>query len=395
MRVLRSLIRWLLVLVVVAGLGAGAFALVQRKQSALAKAPKYGQRPVPVRVATARISDLPVRLNYLGVVEPIRQANVSARLTATVEQVLVDEGDQVEAGKLLVILDDREIREDIAAVDAQIAQAEADLAGNQATTESLTRSLAYWRRQAGRDATLAEKSDIPAADAEATADKVNEFSGRLHAAKRKSDAIGHLIESLKKKGSQLQTTADYCRITSPYDGIVSRRDVDPGDLAAPGKILLVVEDRSRLRIALNMPQSDVPRMKPGLPVTFETTNGQRSATVTHVFPSLSRARMLRAEVDLSGAQVDGLSCGQYVPTAITLEELKDVVLLPGSCLIERPKGATYVFEVQDGRLVPARSRCSAPAKMTSPLPVSNPAPRWSPTRFWVGPRFLLASRSKC
>lgn len=352
MRVDRIWMRWLVVLMVVGVLVAGGLALVKRKQRALANAPKFGQRPVPVRVVTGRRSDLPVRLSYLGVVEPLRLANVSARLTATVEKVLVDEGDKVKPGDLLVVLDDREILDDIASVAAQIAQAEADLAGNQATTESLKHSLAYWRRQAARDAQLAEKKDIPAADAETTADKVNEFAGRLQAGKQKSDAIGHLIQSLRKKQSQLQTTADYCRITSPYEGMVSKRDVDPGDLAAPGKTLLVVEDRSRMKIALNVPQSDVSRMKPGLPVVIETKSGQRSAAVTEVFPSLNQARMLRVEIDLSGEQTDGLSCGQYVPTAITLDTLKGVVLLPGSCLIERPQGGTYVFEVSDGRLMP-------------------------------------------
>lgn len=161
-----------------------------------------------------------------------------------------------------------------------------------------------------------------------------------------------MIESLNKKKAQLQTKASYCRIASPYQGVVSRRDVDPGDLAAPGKVLLVVEDRSQVRIALTVPQADVPHLKPGLPVTFEAAEGQRSARVTDVFPSLNQARMLRAEIDLTGEQAAGLSCGQYVPTAITLKQLKGVVLLPGSCLIERPQGGSYVFEVNDKHLVP-------------------------------------------
>ncbi len=352
MRVLRTLLRWVLVLGVVALLVVGGMALVKRKQHALAGAPKYGLGPVPVRVAVARVSDLPIELDYLGVIEPVRVANVSARLTATVERVLVDEGDRVEAGDTLVVLDDREIRDDIAAAEARIEQARADLAGNEATIESLAESLAYWRRQAERDAKLAAEHDIPAADAEATADKVNGFAGRLRAAQRKADAIRHLIDSLEKREAQLKTRAGYCCLTSPYEGVVSRRDVDPGDLAAPGKTLLVVEDRRRLKIAVNVPQRDVPHLKPGLAVRFETPDGRRSAAITDVFPSLDRARMLRAEIALSGEQAAGLTCGAYVPLSVTLRTLENIVLLPGSALIERPQGGTYVFVVNDDRLAP-------------------------------------------
>ncbi len=60
--------------------------------------------------------------------------------------------------------------------------------------------------------------------------------------------------------------------------------------------------------------------------------------------------MLRAEVLLAGNQMDGLSSGQYIPISVVLDELKDVVLLPASCIIERPKHFQYVFVVKDRRL---------------------------------------------
>jgi len=350
----KKLLRLLIIVVIVAALVVGAVALVKRKKAALAEAPKYGLRPVPVHVATARVGDLPIQLNYLGIVEPIRLANVSARLTATVEKVFFDEGSRVKAGDLLITLDSRDIEQDIAATEARIAQAQADLAGNEATVEALSRSLAYWEREAERDQTLAEKRDIAASQAEGTAEKVNEFRGRLQAGREKSTAIRNLIQSLVKTKDQLETKASYCTIKSPYDGVVSRRDVDPGDLAAPGKILMVVEDRSQLKVALNVPQGDVEHFSPGLPVTFQADNGPRSSTITNVFPSLSRARMLRAEIVLSGEQAGGLSCGQYLPVSVTLRQLDDVVLIPGTCLIERPSEHTYVFVVEGDHLAPTQ-----------------------------------------
>jgi RND family efflux transporter MFP subunit len=352
MSMAKKLLRLLILVLLLAVLVVGAVALVKRKQTALAEAPKYGLRPVPVHVTTARMGDLPIQLNYLGIVEPVRLANVSARLTAAVERVLIDEGTRVKAGDLLITLDSRDIEQDIAAAQARIAQAKADLAGNHATVESLSQSLSYWQREAQRDKTLAEKKDIAASQAEATADKVNEFKGRLQAGREKSSAIGNLIQSLEKSKDQLETKASYCTITSPYDGVVSRRDVDPGDLAAPGKILMVVEDRTQLKVALSVPQGDVEHLSPGLPVTFQVGDAPRSAAITNVFPSLNRARMLRAEIVLSGEQAGGLSCGQYLPVSVTLRHLDDVVLIPASCLIENPMSHAYVFVVENDKLSP-------------------------------------------
>ena len=82
MKWLKRVLRVLVILLVLAGLGAGARFLVLRKKAALATAPKFGVRPLPVQVATARRGDLRQTLSYLAVVEPIREARISARLTA-------------------------------------------------------------------------------------------------------------------------------------------------------------------------------------------------------------------------------------------------------------------------------------------------------------------------
>ncbi|NIA07766.1 MAG: biotin/lipoyl-binding protein, partial [Actinobacteria bacterium] len=255
------ILRLLIVVAVVAVLVLGARALIVRKKAQLAKAPRYDVGPMPVYVVAAKQGTLLEKRDYLAVVEPIRIANISARLTATVEEVLCDEGDVVHSGEVLIRLDGREIGDDIASVQAQIEQARADLASNESTVASLVKSVAYWDREAKRDASLAEKGDIAGAQAEATADKANTFQGNLDAAKSKSTAIKHLIESLNQKKAQLQTRLGYCTICSPYDGLLTSRLVDPGDLASPGKTLIVAEDRSQLKLAFDVPQQDLPRVR--------------------------------------------------------------------------------------------------------------------------------------
>jgi len=347
---LRKAIRILIVLIVAAALVFGGVLLVKHKKQALAAAPKYGMQPMPGRVASARLGDLRKTRDYLAVVEPIRVADVSARVTASVEKVLRDENEWVKAGDVLVTLDSRQIEESIAAMKAQVEQAQADLASNQATVDSLERTVAYWDREAQRDRALADKGAIPGAQAEGTVDKASEARGRLDAARQKSAAIGRSIESLQRRQAELETTLDYCTIRSPFDGIVSHRRVDPGDLAVPGKSLMVVEDRSQLRLGFDVPQQDLPEVREGLVVEYSAAQQSREAKLSHLFPSLNTARMLRAEVYLSGRGVDGLSSGAYVPLRVVLGNAKDVTLVPGTALIESPDGHAHVFVVRDGHL---------------------------------------------
>ncbi len=350
MKLVRRIARTLVVLAVAAALVLFGIFLIRRKKNELAQAPKYGVRPVPVQVTTAKLGNLSTKIDYLAVVEPVRTANISARLTAAVDKLLCDEGDMVKAGEVLIILDGREIRDDIASLQADIAQAQAELAANEATVTSLDSSVAYWNREANRDKTLADKGDIPGSQAEATADKASEFKGRLNAVKNGSTAFEHLIDSLGHKKAQLETRLSYCTIKSPYNGLVTQRLVDPGDLASSGKKLLVVEDRSQLKLAFDIPQQDLSRVHEGLDVVFSVSAAPRRAKLSHLFPSLNMARMMRAEVFISGSRTDGLSCGEYISASVILDELKNVVLLPASCLVECSKHFQHVFVVNNGKL---------------------------------------------
>jgi RND family efflux transporter MFP subunit len=302
-------VRILIILVAVAVFAGGGIMLVKHKKQMLAQAPRYGMRPTPVRVASARVGDLQKTRDYLAVVEPIRSAKVSARVTATVEKVLHDENEPVKAGDVLVVLDSREIA---------------------ASVSSITETYAYWEREARRDKTLAEKGAIPGAQAEGTSDKASEVKGRLAVA---------------------ETQLSYCTIRSPYNGILSRRIVDPGDIAVPGKTLMVIEDRSRLKLGFDIPQQDLPKIREGLEVIYSVAGKERTAVLSRLFPSLNAARMLRAEVDLDGADAAGLSSGAYVPLQVVLRNSKNVTLVPAASLVESPDRNSHVFIVRDGHLV--------------------------------------------
>ncbi len=99
------LVRGTVITLVIAAIVGGAVMLVKHKKSTLGAAPKYGMRPMPVSVVEARMGDIRTTRSYLAVVEPFRVANVSARVTAEVNEILYDENEPVKAGDALIRLD--------------------------------------------------------------------------------------------------------------------------------------------------------------------------------------------------------------------------------------------------------------------------------------------------
>ena len=346
--------RRLLVVISVLLVGAGAVLLVKNKKAELKETPAFSDRPRAVTATTAETGELSVTREFLADVEPFETARLSARVTANVTSVVVDEGDRVEIGDILLELDAEEIEHRIAVVEARIQEAEAELAGNRATVGALVESNEYWQAEKQRDRKLAADGSIPETQAEQTAEKAAEVKGRLEAARWKSQSIRSRIEALKKQRAELQTRRGYYTITSPGTGTVTRRMVDPGDQAAPGKTLVEVEDRRRLKLAFDVPQQDLPEIRQGLDVNFKVNGESRSAEISLLYPALNQAKMLRAEVWLASDSEPLPSTGSYMPIRVVIKRINEGVLLPASALIESTGGAYHVFEIEEGRLAARR-----------------------------------------
>ncbi len=346
-----KILRFLLLFAVLAVLALGGGALIQKKKRALAKAPRYQAPATLVETATVFRGELNEAHDYLAMVEPVESASVTARVTATIDSVMVDEGDPVRPGQTLLTLDQRQIETQQTAAQAQIKQAEADLQSNQATVAALEESYAYWTREADRAAQLAKSETIPVAQAEATIDKKSDAEGKLIAARGKSTSIEQQIRSLEARRAELEIMLSYCNIQSPFAGVVTSRLIDPGDQAAPGKTLLVIERDGELMIAFDAPQNDLPDIKAGLPVSFSAGGQSKQATISLLYPSLNRARMVRVQVLLDHEQAADLTSGQYLTATVVIKQHQDVPLIPVRALIEGGlQENTHVYVVEEGVL---------------------------------------------
>jgi RND family efflux transporter MFP subunit len=338
----RRVLAILLVLAVVVG-GAG---LIRRKRAQVDAAPAPTARPTVVQTVAARTGSLQDTRTFLARVASWQVADVSVQITGRIVDVAVREGDRVREGELLATLDDAEIASALFGVDAQVAQARAQAAAQEATVEALAETARYWEKEFQRDDMLAREGAIAQALADTTADRLSEARGRLEAGRQSIEAARSQIEALGKRRAEVAARRAYTRVRSPFDGVVARRLADPGDLAVPGKSLLVVEDRSRSKLVFDVPQEEMGRVAEGMPVLVDHLS-RAALAVSRLHPSLNPDRTLTVEADAPASA--RLSTGSYYSVKLILETVQEAVLVPEECLVESPDGAYAVFGVVDGR----------------------------------------------
>jgi RND family efflux transporter MFP subunit len=218
---------------------------------------------------------------------------IEAKISGRVEQMPIAAGQSVQSGELLVQLDAREIQARLDQASALRDQADADLQRFSAllAQEAVTR--------AEFDAVQARQRIGQAAVTEA------------------------------------ETQLAHTRVLAPFDGVITRKHADVGDLAAPGRPLVEIEDPSRLRLVANVPEALIGRLRLGdtLRVRVDAINQILEAPVAEIAPSADpNSRTFLAKLDLPGHP--GLRAGQFGRVSIPVGELS-ALRVPASAVLRR------------------------------------------------------------
>ena len=211
-----------------------------------------------------------------GTLEARVKTTVSARIQERIAEVLVDQGDRVNKGQLLARLDDAELKQQVAIAEATLAAAkqtalrvEADLARAEAV-------LALAQKDEKRLTGLLASNAVSQIDA----DKATEALRIAEADLRRSNAAiaesqGQVLvadKTLLHRREQLAFT----QLTAPYDGLIIRRDREPGDMVVPGASLLELISLDEMWISAWVDETEMPKLAAGqkAQVVFRSEAGQ-------------------------------------------------------------------------------------------------------------------------
>jgi len=261
---------------------------------------------VAVELTPATLETHQATEDVVGTVRSKLRAVIEAKVSGRLLQYRADPGQVVKAGEQLAELDVQEIRAKCEQAKAVLDQAQRDLGRQQLLIAS--------------KATSQQELDAAAA--------------------RVKVAVAGLNEA--------ETMLGYAKVTAPFDGVVTRKLADVGDLAMPGKPLMEIEAPSVLRFETDLPESLLDRVKLGasLPVTIPSLPQPLTAIVSEISPvadAVSRTFLIK--LDLPNAA--GLRPGQFGRVAVPVAEAK-LLLVPRRAVLKRGQ-MEAVFVVRGNR----------------------------------------------
>lgn len=347
--VFRRIVTILILLAIVAGLAVA----VRRAKHRMAAAPVWKPRPAPVETAAVVKGKLSRTIRYLARLEAVAAAEIAPKISARVVAIPVNEGDVVAAGDLLARLDDRDIRAQIAAIEAQIRAAAARQAGARAGAEAAGSGHAYALREYGRDRRLFEKKGISASALEGSRNRMDEALAKRTQAEEAVRSLEQEIASLNARLAEARARLTYAEIRADHPGTLRKRHAEAGDMAMPGKPLFEMMDVSSFRLGFDLVESDLARVHAGQEARIHwpapVPEAHRTAAVSRIFPSLESDQTVRAEIDLPGGSPGQLKVGSLLPVEVVAGEGEGLIL-PRTALVPAREGGRMVYAVREGRL---------------------------------------------
>lgn len=368
--------RWMvfaLVLLAVIGLLVVA---VKKGRQRLASAPTWQPRPAPLMARPVERATIRETVSYLARLEPLATAEIAPRITARIEELKADDGDRVEAGELLAVLDDRDIKAQMAALEAKIAAQEARLKANRAALDAARQDVSFRKRELDRDQRLFTEKGISASQVEGSRNQFDAAVGHVQSLEQESVSIVNEGKSLAAQLDEARTRLTFTEIRSPSAGVVRLRYRELGDMARSGEAIFSLMDISRHRLAYDLVQEDLARVQPGQKVLIHwqrntsgaapgtsatgpslAEGGLSEASISRIFPSLEAGKTVRAEIDLPHGTPQDLRVGSFVPIDLVIAESEGLAI-PRNALLPFEQGgsAVYVVRANQLQLAPVRVR---------------------------------------
>jgi len=336
----------LIVAIVAAALAVGFFIIHAKKSAAESdlanETADAASQPIPVDVVQVQPAPPFQSLTFPGETAGWYESTVYARVSGYIGDWKVDIGDKVQKGELMCDIDTPELDADMVAAQAKLKASEADVTVEQANADFAESSYQRWwnspkgyvseqekqEKKAERDSGLAK---VAAADAQVKLDQAS--VDRLSA-----------MEAFKK-------------VLAPYNGVVTQRRIDIGDLVTAGSTssttsLYTVAQADQIRTFVDIPQRAAMGIAVGMPAVItddEMAGREFNGKVTRTANSINvDSRTLRVEVDLPNKDM-ALMPGMYVNVGFQVKQ-SSLLQVPASAMVFREKGPEVAVVGADNRV---------------------------------------------
>jgi len=216
-----------------------------------------GREPIDVTVVAVTPLDVAERLEAGGVVAAQETATVSSRIVATIAGVRVKAGDRVRAGDVLVSLDAAEVAGHAQQARASALAAEKSLTlarSEQSAAEAGQRLAAAWHK---RVTTLRARNSATDQEGDEADARLAAAAARMAGAQASIEAADANLVSARSAADAAAANESYATLRAPFDGLITERLTDPGNLAAPGVPLVRIEADGARQVVVRVDEARV------------------------------------------------------------------------------------------------------------------------------------------
>ena len=318
---------------------------------------------IPVTVATMAMADVADTFEVGGVVEARTTATLMARILAPVREVRAVPGDRVRAGQVLIVLDGRDLAAQVQRARAVGASADQDVLAAASERQAAEAALALARSTHTRIAGLHAKRSATSQELDDATAALRAAEARAAGAAARAQAAVSGVDGARAASAAAATIETFSRIAAPFDGVVTEKMIEPGNMAAPGTPLMRIEDVRGFRLDVRVDESRIAAIAPGATVSVsldaspdgspKVASGQVTE-VSRVVDTDARAFLVKIALPTDV----GVRSGMF-GRAHFASRPRRALMVPAAALVRRGQ-VTSVFVVENDlarvRLVQASGR---------------------------------------
>ncbi|MDY6823651.1 MAG: efflux RND transporter periplasmic adaptor subunit [Thermodesulfobacteriota bacterium] len=318
---MKKISSWTLAVIIAAVLIISAALLIHQRKAQLADQPTPVSRSIPVYVKSARWGKLAVTQHYLGTITPAAEAVLSAQTTGYLTTLYKDTGDRVQKGEIVAEIDMRLSAARKGALAADLAGARENLA--------IKSTMRNRRRELIRDRAVSQEA-------------LDESELAVSLAESR-------VRRLEQELAAAAVSLSFSRLESLFDGVITQRMKDAGDLVTTGTPVFRVEDPARgYKILVHVPQETGAVIGQDAPARLTHADQTIETVIDRVHPAIVAGSLATAEIK-SPARPFGLPSYGIVGVDVTVAE-PEGWLVDQDCILETDD-KTVLFVLEDDMTV--------------------------------------------
>ena len=272
-------------------------------------------------VATQR-ANIPDLLEASGTVHAAQTSELASQMMGNIVEIRVHEGDRVQRGQVLAVIDDSQSRAEMNRANAADNAAQQQLVASQADLGLAESTLRRYQ-------SLYDKKSV-------SPQEFDEVKARQQAAIARRDMARAGQAQSKAVLTQSRTSVEFTRIRAPFDGLVTERRADPGTLAAPGTPVFTIEDLNHYRLEAAVNENDLRYVRMGqmVQISLDALNDAKlNGKVIQIVPAAdSASRSFLVKIKLP--RDTRLRTGLFGRAAFSRGE-RSSLLIPRTAVVER------------------------------------------------------------